>query len=143
MMMAAGFLTCALSHADTIDDAVISGIKASQAAKCMIYFEIAGGEQQAAYNKLAKIYTDNISVYIDNALNEDFNSKAISSTIPVSWYVLVERNKFNKQLLAGGILQWTDMVETQRVSDVYAPNGRTIPESAGRAAYNQENCVLQ
>lgn len=41
--MAAGFLTCALSHADTIDDAVISGIKASQAAKCMIYFEIAGG----------------------------------------------------------------------------------------------------
>jgi hypothetical protein len=42
MMMAAGFLTCALSHADTIDDAVISGIKASQAAKCMIYFEIAG-----------------------------------------------------------------------------------------------------
>ncbi|MFS4722893.1 hypothetical protein ACL653_29000 [Klebsiella pneumoniae] len=142
MVMAVGFLACAFSHADTLDDAVVSGIKAHQAAKCMVYLEVAGAERQTAYDKLAKIYTDNISIYIDNALNEDFNSKAISSSIPMSWYVLVERNKFNKQFLAGRILQWTDMVETQRVGDIYAPNERTIPESAGRAAYNQENCVL-
>lgn len=142
MMIAASLFASAFAHADAIDDALISGIKANQAAKCMTYLEVAGAEEQPAYNKLAKVYFDNVSVYIDNALKEDFKSKAISLNIPLSWYVLVERNKFRKQILAGRILQWTNMVETQRVGNVYAPNDGAIPESAGRAAYSQENCVL-
>ncbi|QKN82149.1 hypothetical protein [Scandinavium goeteborgense] len=142
MIMVACLLAASYAHADSIDDSILSGIKAHQAAKCMAYLEVAGEDKQDAYGKLSTVFNDNIGKYVDNALSKDFNAKAISSTIPMTWSILVERNRLDKQLLMGRLLQWTTMVETQRVGNIYAPNERTIPESAGVAAYNQENCIL-
>ena len=142
MMIAASLFASAFAHADAIDDAVVSGIKAHQAAKCMAYLEIADADGQDAYFKLATVYSDNIGAYIDNVLNEQYKSKFMESTIPMMWYVKVVGNRLDKQMLVGRILEWTTMVETQRAGNVYAPNEPTIPKSAGIAAYNQENCVL-
>lgn len=108
----------------------------------MAYLEVAGADGQDTYLKLATVYSDNIGAYIDNALNEQYKSKFLGSTIPITWYAKTVANRLDKKMLIGRILEWTTMVETQRVGNVYAPNEPTIPESAGVAAYNQENCVL-
>lgn len=142
LIAAALLLAPLMAHADAMDDAVVSGVRAYQAAKCMSYLELADNTADGNYGKLSQIYSENVSVYIDNALKDDFKLKANTTTIPIHWFILVYGNRLDKSLLAGRLLQWTSMIETEKAGDQYSPNTPTIPESAGVAAFNNQNCVL-
>ena len=142
LVTAALLLAPLMSQADSIDDAVVSGVRAYQAAKCLSYLEVAGNTSDGSYDKLSKIFSENVSVYIDNALKDDFKLKANTTTIPLHWFIIVYGNRLDKPLLAGRLLQWTSMIETEKAGNQFSPGTPTIPESAGVAAFNNQNCVL-
>ncbi|MFY9993604.1 MAG: hypothetical protein WAK61_01250 [Leclercia sp.] len=144
-MIAVGvLLTSTFAYGASVEEQVASGVRAYQAAKCIAYAEIAGKSDNDtdSYDKLSKIYSDNVSVYIENSQNEEFKMQALDTTIPITWFGMVYGNRLDKTILAGRLLEWTNMVETQRVADTYASGERVVSETAGMAAFNTENCIL-
>ncbi|EKW5591863.1 hypothetical protein NNT41_004119 [Raoultella planticola] len=138
------FLTSSIALGAGIEQPVSSGVRAYMAAKCISYAEIAGmvDSDPATYNKLTQTFTDNVAVYIENAQHGDFKTQALETTIPITWFGMVNGSRIDSKILAGRLLEWTNMVETQRVADTFAPGEGVVPESAGVAAFNNDNCIL-